>query len=272
MHRNFPVDSFTPSMYLKALKRSFLIVLLSTFFVLPSSAQQGTFAVDDWAINPDISISVYVSTNDANPFGLLAFPTQPSHGNITACNTGGLGCEPWNVHYNKLNATGIGVDFFQYKYVVCCGNPPAPDSNIATVIILNIPDDDATNAGYSCPIKGDPVNVTNGNMWISHHDYSLPGLGDPIEINRFYNSIIQTTGLFGLGWSTKYDESIVVYDPNMIRLNRPDGKAIYFGRKAATDPYLFSFSKDVTGKIVPNVDGTYTLTYLDGSVRNFSSS
>ncbi|MGQ0542485.1 MAG: RHS repeat-associated core domain-containing protein [Blastocatellia bacterium] len=119
--------------------------------------------------------------------------------------------------------------------------------------------------------EGKPVNVTNGNMWLQQTDYVLPGRGEFIEINRFYNSIIQISGHFGLGWSTKYDESLQIYPDNkMIRLNQPDGRAAYFGRAETTQPFL-SFSQDVKGQIVANQGGTYTLTNKDGSVRNFTS-
>ena len=166
--------------------------------------------------------------------------------------------------------TSIGFSYYTYKYTPCCGSPPGPDSNIGIVFLLFIPKDDAQNAGYSCPIVGQPVNVTNGNMWLRQLDYSLPGRGEEIEINRFYNSIIQSSGHFGFGWSTKFDESIVRYGDNMIRLNQADGKAAYFGRMELTDPFT-SFSPGVAGQIVQNTDGTFTLTYKDGSTRVFSS-
>ena len=104
------------------------------------------------------------------------------------------------------------------------------------------------------PRRRGPVNVTNGNMWLEQRNYMLPGLGEPIDINRFYNSIIQTSGLFGLGWSTKYDESLQIYPDNkMIRLNEPDGRASYFGRGNTGDPFT-SFSPNITGQIVQNAD------------------
>lgn len=101
--------------------------------------------------------------------------------------------------YVNPGSSPFGFTYYEYKYSVCCGNPPGPDSNIATVFLLVIPKDDAQNAGRSCPLVGKPVKVTNGNMWIEQTDYSLPGRGDVIEIDRFYNSIIQSSGLFGFG-------------------------------------------------------------------------
>ena len=141
-------------------------------------------------------------------------------------------------------------------------------SNLATVAIFVVPQDGAENAGYSCPIIGQPVNASNGNMWLQQTDYSLPGIGDNIEINRFYNSVIQTSGLFGFGWSTKYDESLWFYDDKMLRLNMPDGRAVYFGRNNTTAPFT-SISPDIYGNIIKNTDNTYTLTFKDGRIHKF---
>src|SRR5206468_686506 len=65
------------------------------------------------------------------------------------------------------------------------------------------------NAGPTCSAVGHPVNVTNGNMWVSEHDYALPGAGDSIKVDRYYNSITQQGGIFGWGWKTDLDESII---------------------------------------------------------------
>ncbi len=56
---------------------------------------------------------------------------------------------------------------------------------------------------------GGPVNVTNGNMYLRQMDYQLPGVGEAIGVSRTYNSISQSIGLFGLGWTTVYDERVV---------------------------------------------------------------
>lgn len=151
------------------------------------------------------------------------------------------------------------------------------------VYLFLIGNEDRQNAGRYCPTSrgvragagmsvsvGEPVNVTNGNMWLEQADYSLPGIGENIEINRFYNSMIQEAGLFGWGWSTKYDERLAFYDDKMVRLDQPDGKAAFFGRINTTDPFK-SFSPDVTGQLIKNGDNTYTLTFKDGRIHHFST-
>jgi RHS repeat-associated protein len=56
----------------------------------------------------------------------------------------------------------------------------------------------------------------------------------------------------------------------MLRVNMPDGKAVYFGRANTSDPFT-SASPDVHGQIVENQDGTYTLTFKDGGSHKFDS-
>ena len=179
--------------------------------------------------------------------------------------------------YYASSGTYTGWDSFQYRVF---NNSPPHLYDIGNVNLLVINSDGAEDAGTYCPVKwsknssdsvGEPVNVTNGNMWIEQTDYNLPGIGENIEISRFYNSIIPTTGLFGTGWSTKYDESIWTYSGDqMLRLNLPDGRAVYFGRGNTTDPFKAALM-GFYGEIVKNQNGTYTLTFKDGRIHQFSS-
>ena len=143
-------------------------------------------------------------------------------------------------------------------------------SNLARITIIARPQDDAENAGKSCPVVGQPVNVTNGNMWLEQTDFVLPGLGEHIEVNRFYNSIIQTSGIFGHGWSTKYDESLQIYGGNLARLNMPDGRAVYFVRETPTSPFM-PHTAGAYSFIEQNANGSFTLIFKDGTKHQFSS-
>ncbi|HEX8267523.1 MAG TPA: DUF6531 domain-containing protein, partial [Pyrinomonadaceae bacterium] len=144
-------------------------------------------------------------------------------------------------------------------------------SNLARITIIARPQDGAENAGKSCPVVGQPVNVTNGNMWLEQTDFVLPGFGEHIEVNRFYNSIIQTSGIFGRGWSTKYDESLQIYGGNLARLNMPDGRAVYFVRETSTSPFM-PHTAGAYAFIEQNANGSFTLTFKDGTKHQFSSS
>ncbi len=115
---------------------------------------------------------------------------------------------------------------------------------------------------------GKPVNVTNGNMFLSQTDYKLPGIGETIDITRSYNSFDQSVGIFGLGWSSPYDESITLIDSKNIRLLTPDGRATYFARPTTAVPFT-GITPGFLGDIAVNTDGTYTLTFKDGRTHNF---
>jgi hypothetical protein len=60
----------------------------------------------------------------------------------------------------------------------------------------------ATNLGRdnSCEnqakqMSGDAINITNGNVWIQHRDYSVPGLGGGLELVRTWNSLYGTAAV-----------------------------------------------------------------------------
>lgn len=155
-----------------------------------------------------------------------------------------------------------------------------PDLTPESQVTINVSaNDDATNyAGDSCPTingkpvhPGKPINVTNGNMYLEQTDYRLPGKGDGFEITRTYNSRNQTAGLFGYGWSSILDESVTAYGTKLLRLNLPDGRAVYLTRSSISAPYLPSNPSNFYGQVVKNPDNTYTLTFKDGRINQFNA-
>ncbi|MEP6848083.1 MAG: RHS repeat domain-containing protein, partial [Acidobacteriota bacterium] len=137
-----------------------------------------------------------------------------------------------------------------------------------------LPDNGVSQTQSAHP--GKPVNPTNGNMWLQELDYTLPVIGERIEVNRFYNSINQDTGLFGLGWTTKYDEFIEGFtDPNVdassiLGVHLPDGRVDYFGRTSSTGAY-FELIAGNGDQLVKTTNGSYTLNFKDGRIHQFDA-
>ena len=159
--------------------------------------------------------------------------------------------------------------------------PGIPDQTGIVVITVSVGTSDRAQESGPRPCDeqsgpsasvGDPINVTNGNMYVQQTDYRLPGRGDGLEITRTYNSKKQTSGLFGFGWTSILDESVATYGSFLARLNLPDGGAIYFSRANTTDPYTPIQRRQDHKQIVKNADNSYTLTFKDGSVHQFNSS
>ena len=107
-------------------------------------------------------------------------------------------------------------------------------------------------------------------MYLQQTDYQLPGAGHNIQLLRTYNSKSSLTGLFGKGWSTVYDESLQVYDSNLVRLNEPDGRATYFGRVIGSSGAFSPLEGDFHGQLTQTAGG-YTLSLQDGSNHQFNS-
>jgi YD repeat-containing protein len=142
-----------------------------------------------------------------------------------------------------------------------------------SILVNFLPLDGASDAGNSCPlvpVVARPVNPTSGNMWLKHDDYGLPGIGENIEISRVYNSVNQQSGIFGFGWTTKYDESLGFYGDKLARLNLPDGRAAYFDRGNTTESYK-SVWNDIRGEITAEAS-EYRVKFLDGRIHGFSAS
>ena len=184
--------------------------------------------------------------------------TFPSHGQLFGTATPDLKI------YNPF-AGFVGTDSYTYQV---CDNFGAC-SPLAT-ITLSVIGDGSNDGAIPCQSVGEPINVTSGNMYLQQPDYSLSVAGPPIEIVRTYNSNSQRIGLFGRGWSTVYDETIVAYDSNLLRLNEADGRATYFARPVNSSGAFSPLHGDYHGSITSTGNG-FTLTMMDGSSQSFDS-
>ena len=127
------------------------------------------------------------------------------------------------------------------------------------------------------PMLGKPVNVTNGNMYVRQQDFQLPGIGEPIIVNRHYNSSLPIDGMFGYGWTSDLDERIVVslYNGYLSRTSLRlyiDGRIFYFtyvGTYSGGDNYLPIGSR-IDAKIVSaDAASPFSLLFKDGRVHHF---
>ncbi len=185
-----------------------------------------------------------------------------AHGNVFGLTND----QPGDLKLYVPNPGYSGIDSWQYQITDFLGA-----SGTTTVTLYVIAGDGAENNGKKpCDSVGEPVNVTNGNMYVEQHDFSLSSLGSPIDITRTYNSQSQQIGLFGRGWSTGYDAGLVVYDSNMVRLNEDDGRATYFGRPVGSSGAYAALEGDFHGQLIQS-GGGFTLSMADGSSSQFNS-
>jgi RHS repeat-associated protein len=199
------------------------------------------------------------SDPDGDPMNIVSFITLPAHGSLQGTPVGDV----------KIYTPGndfTGTDSFTY---LLCDQLQLCSSATVT---LHVPGD-GENAGACDRCNGsvgEPINVSNGNMFLPQTDYALPSIGPAINVTRTFNSDSQSTGLFGRGWSSQYDESIAVYDNSLTRFNQGDGRAIYLGRPVGSSGAYSPLEGDFHGQL--SQTGGFTLTMKDGSVEQFNSS
>src|SRR5260370_13745818 len=121
-----------------------------------------------------------------------------------------------------------------------------------------------------------PINLTNGNVWVTQHDYSLPGLGGGMSLDRTWNSLWATfrgsqpvAGMFGDSWRSTYEERLVSSGSSFIQYFRANGDAWWF--QANGPSYQITNPPNQRATLV--YDGTplqYTMPFADGTKRAFS--
>jgi Bacterial Ig domain/Domain of unknown function (DUF6531) len=171
--------------------------------------------------------------------------TFPQYGSLVNNGQGWL--------YNPTNHNFIGSDTFTYNV---CDQYGACTTGFVFLFRVGGGENDGK---APCKSVGMPINVTNGNMYLQQTDYYLPSTGPAIEVTRTFNSNSQDTGLFGKGWSTDYDESIVSYDNALVRLNEGDGRATYFGRAVGSSDAFVPLTGDFHGQLAQNGGGLRSL-------------
>ena len=133
-------------------------------------------------------------------------------------------------------------------------------------------------SGNSC-VAGSPINLTDGNTWIEHRDYSVPGLGGGLQLSRVWNSRWgyatppTLSGMFGYGWRSTYEEMLAGPDANNnITYWRGDGSGWTFNYNSVLGTYSLTSPPNVRATLVSNpATGIFTLTFADGTQRVFNS-
>lgn len=114
----------------------------------------------------------------------------------------------------------------------------------------------------------DGVNPANGNLVYQESDVEIPGRGPGVSITRTFNNRKSSfKGLFGYGWITNLEPSIVDSGSGPITLIDEDNTRHIFGEKVGGG---YEAAGGIYLDLVKNSDGTYTITEIDGTKTNFN--
>ena len=114
--------------------------------------------------------------------------------------------------------------------------------------------------------KGDPVNLSSGNMYRSATDVSVIARGIPVALSRTYNSRSTVNGAFGYGWTFNYGESLTQSGDGSVTYGEADGTQHHFANHNGT--YVSPPGKHLT---LTSNGGGWLMRFKDGTHFAFDS-
>lgn len=136
----------------------------------------------------------------------------------------------------------------------------------------------AASGGGGVPIGGSTIDLATGNTSIVQNDVRIPGLSAGLSLFRTWNSLGPQSGsafpfgLFGLDWSSTYEERVLVDNDGFLKYFRSDGSYWTFVWGTGTS-YSVAAPASATANL--SLDSGYTqwtLTFQNGEKRTFSYS
>lgn len=149
-----------------------------------------------------------------------------------------------------------------------CDDLGACSQGTATFLLIGMGENNGSGRCHES--VGGPIKVSNGNMYLQQNDYHLPSIGQAISLSRTYNSDSQSVGLFGRGWSTQYDETIVSYDATLLSFTQSDGRAVYFTRPVTSSGDFADLIGDYHARVTQGGGGSL-LSLKGGGAKQFNS-
>jgi RHS repeat-associated protein len=110
----------------------------------------------------------------------------------------------------------------------------------------------------------DPVNLSNGNLYLPLQDVYLPASRLPLKIERAYNSQSKEDGPFGFGWSFNYGVHIRLEAGGLV-VHEGDGST----RRHESSEDAFEAEAGPYSRVLRSPDGGYERTVLGGARERF---
>ena len=121
-----------------------------------------------------------------------------------------------------------------------------------------------------------PINLANGNTYITQTDVAVPGLGGALSLVRTWNSLAPssgTPGIFGLNWRSNFEERITTGSDGLFEYARGNGDVWTFGFRdfgEDSSTFYYSLAGPSNGDESLKLGGsTWTITYKSGEARTF---
>ncbi len=125
---------------------------------------------------------------------------------------------------------------------------------------------------------GRPINLTTGDAWISKTEYSVPGLAGGLSLTRTWNSLWNqnnppfAAGMFGIGWTSTFEERLQFIDQTHVRYWLSTGNAWMFENNCSGCAYsLTSPPNEHASLSYNNTTNLFTILFTDGTRKVFNA-
>jgi RHS repeat-associated protein len=116
----------------------------------------------------------------------------------------------------------------------------------------------------------EPINTATGNFYSSQTDLAIKGLGLPLVFNRYYNSLDQTSGPLGIGWTHSYNLSLSANSATgLVTIRQQDGSAVTF--QSGANGTFVPMTTGLHDSLLAQADGSFTLRRTNQTTLHFSS-
>jgi len=122
----------------------------------------------------------------------------------------------------------------------------------------------------NCTPMGSSANLGSGNLFYSYPVFKNIKSQYLPDVTLYYNSIDESTGPLGKGWTHSYNISITEGPGSSLTLMEKDGRRIIFELSGGI--YYSRPSSGERSTIIKNPDDTYSLTTQEGITYQFNSS
>jgi hypothetical protein len=175
-----------------------------------------TFATANISANNSREILVYTSSGGTWQCGPGLDTFYDSWFNLGGCRIPGPGSSEGTFNFTVKVFSVVNVEVPSGSFTLTALTSGWGASADSPVAYISGADPDSGPGQDNCCNVGQPINVANGNTWVTQSDYAVPGVGGGLSLSRTWNSLwqnnqpIQLSGMFGHSWRSNFEERIQV--------------------------------------------------------------
>ncbi len=110
-----------------------------------------------------------------------------------------------------------------------------------------------------------PVNLVNGNFFLTVGDHFFPAAGVAVQFARAYNSLDTRDGPLGHGWTHSYNTSVITETASLVVVRETDGSLFPY----AFDGIQWRSMSGFHRQLAHTAGGPFVITHKNGLVQTF---